>query len=113
MDFIDFVLDKKTADENKENYEQLKELLIQFGINVNLRDNILTIGSREEDIIRKTTRYAGRKKLELERAWDLSEIEKWIAATSAEDVAKKLGISRTTLFRKLKAAREAGENVIN
>ncbi len=112
MDFINFVLDK-TADENKENFEQLKELLTPFGIKVHFKDNFLTIGSTEEEIVRKTTRYAGRKKLELARSWDLSEIEKWIAATSAEDVAKKLGISRTTLFRKLKAAREAGENVIN
>lgn len=112
MDFINFTLDKETA-ENKESFNQLEELLAPFGIRVNLRSNVLTIGSTEEEIVRKTTRYAGRKKLELARSWDLSEIEKWIAATSAEDVAKKLGISRTTLFRKLKAAREANENVIN
>lgn len=112
MDFIDLILDR-TVDENKKNVEQLKELLTPFGIKVHLKDNFLTIGSTEEEIIRKTTRYAGRKKLELAKTWDLSEIEKWIAATSAEDVAKKLGISRTTLFRKLKAAREANENVIN
>lgn len=112
MDFINFTLDKETA-ENKESFNKLEELLAPFGIRVNLRSNVLTIGSTEEEIIRKTTRYAGRKKLELERTWDLKEVEKWIAATSAEDVAKKLGISRTTLFRKLKAAREANENVIN
>jgi transcriptional regulator of acetoin/glycerol metabolism len=112
MNFIDLVLDQK-VDENKKNVEQLKELLTPFGIKVHLKNNVLTIGSTEEDIVRRTTRYAGRKKLELERTWDLKEVEKWIAATSAEEVAKKLGISRTTLFRKLKAAREANENVIN
>lgn len=112
MDFINFTLDKETA-ENKESFNQLEELLAPFGIRVNLRSNVLTIGSTEEEIVRKTTRYAGRKKLELAKAWDLKEIEKWIAATSAAEVAEKLGVSRTTLFRKIKAAREANENVIS
>lgn len=112
MDFINFVLDQKIK-ENQENFEQLQQLLAPFGIIVNLRDNILTIGSRQEEILRKTTRNAGRKKLELDESWDISEIEKKIAATNAETVAKELGISRATLFRRLRAARENRENNIN
>ena len=113
MDFLTFVLDSKLSAENKENAEKLQKLLEQFDIKVRFADDLLTIGSVEEDVTRIKTRFAGRKQLELDRTYDLDEIEKKIAATNAETVAKELKVSRSTLFRKLRSAREAGENVIN
>ena len=113
MDFITFVLDKKISAENKENAEKLSELLKQFDIKVRFADDLLTIGSVEEDITRLKTRNAGRKQLELEKNYTVADIEKKIAATNAETVAKELKVSRSTLCRKLRSAREAGENVIN
>ena len=62
MDFIDFVLDKKIK-ENQKSFEQLQQLLAPFGIIVNLRDNILTIGSRQEEILRKQRETLEEKNL--------------------------------------------------
>lgn len=58
---------------------------------------------------RRNRRNAGRKQKFVQGTYTLSDIEQMLKETNAEEVAMKLGISRTTFFRKLKKSRECGD----
>lgn len=58
------------------------------------------------------SRGAGRKRKEPTSDYSIAEIRKMLEKEPAEEVAKKLGVSRATLFRRLRALKEEmeGEN---
>lgn len=56
----------------------------------------------------KNKRGAGRKQKLVKGSYTLEEVEKMIAEKGAEEVSTQLGISRATLFRKLKRCRSLG-----
>ncbi len=68
----------------------------------------------EKEIVRKkTSRNAGKKVIRLRRRISVKEAEKWIDVTTAEEVGKALGVSRSTLFRRIREAKRKGEDYIS
>lgn len=65
------------------------------------------------EVYRKLNRSPGRKKKNTnQRIVSISKIKKEIEKSTADNVAKRLGISRSTLFRRIKNAEEKGEKYI-
>lgn len=48
----------------------------------------------------------------MKRKISIKEVEKWIDATTAKEVAEELGVSRSTLFRRIKEAKKQGVDYI-
>lgn len=97
---------------NIDTIDELKEVLESIGIEISINDKhqgmeflsvILT-----DEFEQKRTRNAGRKNKSIKGWVTVEDIEKMIAEKTAEVVAKEFGISRATLFRKLKKAKEDG-----
>lgn len=94
-------------------FEQLKRQLSAMGI-----DLYLSAGNWaaevDTDVFYKTkTRLAGRKLKPIKKDGfiadvSVEEIEQRMAKETADEIAASLGISRSTLFRRLKFAREFG-----
>lgn len=116
-DFVSFVLSPYCDDGDRKDVEKLNKVLKSFGVCVELKDfdgaNILTFNYDTDVIRQKTTRNAGAKRKDL-NTWKVSvaEIRARMETESADDVAKSLGISRSTLFRRLKEADEFGDETI-
>ena len=66
-----------------------------------------------DQLYKEKTRLAGRKLKPMKQNGfivdiTLSEVEQRMAKESAEEIAASLGVSRSTLFRRMKFAREFG-----
>ena len=112
MRTVFFNLDKQFRELNQQSIDELKEVLESIGIEISINDKhqgmeflsvILT-----DEFEQKRTRNAGRKNKSIKGWVTVEDIEKMIAEKTAEVVAKEFGISRATLFRKLKKAKEDG-----
>lgn len=112
MRTVFFNLDKQFRELNQQSIDELKEVLESIGIELSINDKhqgmeflsvILT-----DEFEQKRTRNAGRKNKSIKGWVTVEDIEKMIAEKTAEVVAKEFGISRATLFRKLKKAKEDG-----
>lgn len=65
----------------------------------------------ENEVQKKISRNAGKPRIKLNSGMvDLDIIKKRIKEDTAESVAQELGISRRTLFRRIKEAEEGGTN---
>lgn len=65
----------------------------------------------ENEVQKKISRNAGKHRIQLTSgSVDLDMIKKRIKEETAESVAQELGISRRTLFRRIKEAEEDGTN---
>jgi len=98
--------------ESLDNINELAELLDQIGIKITIKEHDTSRKSIKfnydiNEVEKKLKRNAGRK-----RAYCLLDItveevrERMQKGESAEMIASELGISRSTLFRKLKYAEE-------
>lgn len=116
-DHISFVLSPYCSDSDHRGVEKLNTILKPLGICVELKEldrtNILTFNYDTDVLMQKATRKAGAKRKHL-NTWKVSvaEIRARMETESADDVAKSLGISRSTLFRRLKEADEFGDETI-
>lgn len=72
-------------------------------------DQYLLIEYDIEEVFKRMHRSNGRKKKSLYRVMTVEEIRKMVAEKNAEEVAKKLGISRRTLYRRLEQAEKSGD----
>lgn len=76
-------------------------------------DEYLVIECDRQEIFKKLYRSAGRKKTRMNCiALTVEEARKRIEEETAEEVAKSLGISRRTLFRRLAEAEKNGDKYI-
>ena len=136
-----FCLELKRASKKSvhETIGHLKELMDLVGGEVIVTDDdplnsrtVVTIKYDEDLIERRLNRKVGRHKAVLKEGdWNTKDIDEFIAnknnrSTSvmleelerrikkrgSEAVAKDLGVSRATLFRKLKKARESGSDIV-
>lgn len=103
------------SDQTK-NIEKLKQLLKPLGAEIDVRtfenkQAQITITYDDGVAKRKTTRNAGRPTAHIGMS-SIEEINQRIKESNAETVAAELGISRATLFRKLKYAKETNNEVI-
>lgn len=110
-----FILDKRYRDLNQQAIDEIKELLESIGINISINDEYDEDQKTEflsvvltDEFEQKKTRNAGRKSKSIKGMITIEDIEKMITEKTADVVARKLGISRATLFRKLKKAKEEG-----
>ena len=116
MEAYSFLVRKLTG--NKEDAEKLKEALRPLGIQVKLEEtkfmdddyyNLMFVFD-ESELEQRRTRNAGVKVKYREDAYDQTygSIKIRLDSETQEHVAKSLGMSRMTLYRKLKKAVELG-----
>lgn len=73
------------------------------------RQEKLIIEYNQREVYKKLHRGRGRQKKRINRRiLSIKEVEEMIKCRGAERTAEELGISRATLFRRLKEARENG-----
>ena len=95
-------------------FDVLKELLSSAGVTFEVEKREegspipyeLRIEYDESQLRRSMTRCAGANRKFTNRVVSRKEIEERLKTETAEEIAESLGVSRSTLFRKLKAARE-------
>ena len=115
MEVYSFLVRKMNHD--YEDAMRLSDALKSFGINVKYEDasfmddndySKLTFVFDESDLEQRRTRNAGIKVKYNEEAYDetYGSIKKRLESETHEFVAKSLGMSRMTLYRKLKKAEE-------
>lgn len=111
-----FNLDKQFREFNQQSLDELKEVLESVGIEISINEKyqgveflyvILT-----DEFEQKRTRNAGRKNKSIKDWVKVEDVEKMISEKTADVVAKELGIGRATLFRKLKKAKEEGDEYL-
>lgn len=62
----------------------------------------------EEELHNKLTRKAGRKQIFSQGYRTYAQVKEMMKTDSAENVAKELGVSRSTLFRRIKSHDKLG-----
>lgn len=100
-------------EKNEETVSLLNEALNKIGIYVEMTENDYLLLKKSDAHLFKMTRCAGRRKRYLSKSIPLDEIEERIKNSSAQAVADELGISRSTLFRRIKEAKESLEDEIH
>lgn len=110
-DTISLYLNDSFKDEHKEVVPLLNETLNRIGITVELTDYGCARFEKCKEQHIKMTRLAGKPRKRFGR-FNLEEIEERIKNSSAQAVADELGISRSTLFRRIKEAKECFEDEI-
>ncbi|MBR5583730.1 MAG: hypothetical protein IKW21_04310 [Lachnospiraceae bacterium] len=107
----------KMALDRQEDLQELKEILNRAGVQF-----VCTQGEDKHVIMffrwskymvdRKQTRNAGARKVYPNKDITVLEVRERMKTESADDIAKSLGISRATLFRRLKAAEKSQKETI-
>ena len=100
------------SQENYSEFQHLSLMLDLLKIDNDIKDDLLTITYDDVEVYHKLHRSNGRKRKDLNRFLSLTEVERMIDEETAEHVANRLGISRRTLFRRLKKAKENGEKYL-
>lgn len=99
---------------NEHNFEVLKEELKKVGYNLSITkvsEDMNMIAFYQTDAYEnKMKRNAGRKRKETSFNVRLSEVRKEIEELNADQVAKKYGVGRSTLFRRMKEVEESGKD---
>lgn len=115
MEAFSFLVRKLSG--NKEDADKLAESLRSFGIQVRLEETTfmddndyynLSFVFDESDLEQRRTRNAGIKVKYREAAYDQTygSVKIRLESETQEQVARSLGMSRMTLYRKLKKAEE-------
>lgn len=98
--------------------KKLQKLLKPYGISVDVMERdggnvswkFLQIEYDLSEIKNKQTRGAGRKKIQLEKSYTVGEIREMKQRMTGDEMAKELGISRKTLYRRLKECEGASDD---
>ena len=109
MDKILFEIKITNSCEEIKRLEILNDILKNVGADASFEkeqsgENFLKIRYDKETIRKIKSRKAGAK--------SIKEVEKWIDVTTAKEVAEELGVSRSTLFRRIKEAKKQGVDYI-
>lgn len=113
------------VDDNSEQFEKLGVLLgllkiehkwvyqeIESMSGLKSTYSSLVINYDPFEVYKKLNRSTGRRKKGITPGVvSVSKIKKEIENSTADEVAQRLGISRSTLFRRLKKAEENGDNI--
>lgn len=109
-----FWLSNLPKDEDVSDMVALRRVLASVGVKMDVRSYDFGSGDMHyglsftydpDKVERKLTRGAGPKEKDL--GWiQLDEVRAMMKNTSMQDVAARLGVSRTTLYRRLKKAEE-------
>lgn len=106
----------KMSLDKPEDLQELKEILnragVQFVCVEGSKSVLMTFSWSKYLVDRKQTRNAGTKKIHPNKDTTVSEIRERMKTESADDIARSLGISRATLFRRLKAAEKSQKEMI-
>ncbi len=94
---------------------ELNERLNDYGFSINLEnvesgEQCVSINFDTQTFKAKTSRRAGQKPKCLGRKYELDELKKKIARLGAEEVANAIGVSRSTLYRRMKEAENVNSN---
>lgn len=112
MENLDFMLFSQPSQEEEKNIEKLNEFLTKLNATAEFHKvnefYFLRINYDTDDIQRICSRNAGRHRVMPNDYISPAEIRERMKTEKAEDIALELGISRSTLFRKLKQAEECG-----
>ena len=108
MDKILFEIKITNSCEEIKRLEILNDILKNVGADASFEkeqsgENFLKIRYDKETIRKIKSRKAGAKSIKLKRKISIKEVEKWIDVTTAKEVAEELGVSRSTLFRRIKS----------
>lgn len=114
--YLHFIQPGEIDDVEKiEKVSELNNILSQVGVSLELEEHraendiytSLAIRYNPQKIKEKLKRNAGRKGSVITGDWTVGQIrERMKQGETAEDIAKELGVSRATLFRKLKEAED-------
>lgn len=115
----------KIDNEFKDDFEKLHQLLVMLNIDCKIEyveresmsgiifeDEYLMIDYDMNEVFRKLHRSLGRPKKSVSRIMSVKEIREMMEEKNANEVAKKLGISKRTLFRRLVDAEKSGTKYI-
>ena len=115
----------KIDNEFKDDFEKLHQLLVMLNIDCKIEyveresmsgiifeDEYLMIDYDMNEVFRKLHRSLGRPKKSVSRIMSVKEIREMMEEKNANEVAKKLGISKRTLFRRLADAGKSGTKYI-
>lgn len=115
----------KIDNEFKDDFEKLHQLLVMLNIDCKIEyveresmsgiifeDEYLMIDYDMNEVFRKLHRSLGRPKKSVSRIMSVKEIREMMEEKNANEVAKKLGISKRTLFRRLADAEKFGTKYI-
>lgn len=103
---------------DKEDVKSLCELLKSVGIDSLAeeseadRECFLTLKWDDCVVKKKTTRRAGQKRKPINEIVKVEEVRDRLKREKPEQVASSLGISKATLYRKLKRAEELGNEYL-
>lgn len=104
-----FIIDKQYKEDDLKVLEKVNSVISKYGIEICIQNGNQDIDflriSYDGDKVKETfSRSAGRHRKYLDNYVSVEEIRERMKTESAEEVATSLGISRSTLFRKLKRA---------
>lgn len=107
----------KVEEKQEKEIEKLRELLFLLKIDCKTEyendEKYLEISYNVQKVFKKLNRSPGRKKTRMNCiALTVEEARKRIEKETAEEVAKSLGVSRRTLFRRLAEAEKRGDKYI-
>lgn len=107
----------KVEEEEEKEFEKLRELLYLLKIDCHTEyedeDKYLEINYDIHKVFKKLNRSSGRKKTRMNCiALTVEEVKERIKSETAEEVAKSLGVSRRTLFRRISEAEKHGDKYI-
>lgn len=104
--------DEYSQEKNIESVSLLNMTLNKIGIEVQISQNGTCVNFiKKEECRTKLTRNAGKPRKQI-GIFSLSEIEERIQKIGAQKVAEEIGISRATLFRRIREAKMTGDDVI-
>lgn len=114
MEYISLTLDAKSEfirNENKKAIEDMNSILKKVGFKISFyespnSDYDFAYFSKTEDFEKIHTRNAGRKRIDHTCFITFGELKKKLKSSKADQVAKECGVSRSTLFRRIKEAEE-------
>lgn len=116
----------KIEDDCATEYEKLRQLLHLLKIDCEIecveresmsgakyQDHYLNVNYDYDEVSRKLNRSKGKSRTPMNRIYiSLDEIEERMKTETAEEIAKSLGWSRSTFFRRLAEAKKAGKKHI-
>lgn len=107
-------INQEEKEENEEAVSLLNSTLNRFGIDVEFDTKLNQVRFiKTKDYRKKVTRGAGKhRKQHTYGIIELKEVEQKIEMIGADNVAKEMGISRSTLFRRIKEAKNNEDDYI-